>query len=508
MSENKGIKEFLERELKPNPLGEDKKSWAELKVRLDQRSRKKTARRITLSLIGISVLAGSFFLAYQTFNEDPTTLSAVKPVNSTHENSERAEDNASVPTYTGKKEQLQVVSDETTNNVVETDVHAKGNSPNKTIGVSSQKKPNSLAGISGSKPLADLRKTDEIHEDNHVDTPVISEQKETSVLLPIAQNESIPVKESKEDNSTLSDTVLTGERAPEASPDKLMEESSVEYVQTIPEDYPRFSVLATGGRLWSMRNSDELEQNNPNTLGVEHLALPSMDLGLNVKYRFRNNLTIQTGFNFYELKESYRYPGIDTTVTTVTQTGDWVVTLNHQWVYSDSIFDNRVGWIYTDSILQTTKDSNYVVTTDTSLNDYNLPGNQGINLIGILELPVLIGYEKKINKWLIGGQVGIGIEYMLYSSGGIYKSEISFLGENDIKYYRIWNFSGLAGLNVDYMLDKYVSVGFQPTVRIPLNPMVEDNDFSLKYHTFSMSLRIRYFIGSNRIKTNQRRSIN
>ena len=86
------------------------------------------------------------------------------------------------------------------------------------------------------------------------------------------------------------------------------------------------------------------------------------------------------------------------------------------------------------------------------------------NRFNLIHIPINFGYEKRVNRWILGVDAGIALNLMMNSQGKIVRNDqdiISFSEDNHI-FNKTVGTSILVGLKAMYPLNKNVSLLFRP----------------------------------------------
>lgn len=104
-----------------------------------------------------------------------------------------------------------------------------------------------------------------------------------------------------------------------------------------------------------------------------------------------------------------------------------------------------------------------------------------------VELPLLIGYYKTINKWSFGLNTGVSVGLLTQSSG-------SFIDENLVSMQvaqsqqLVWNY--LLSPEFNFQFNEKLYLGFQPFFRIGLNNLSLSEPIDRSYYSIQFNAKI------------------
>ncbi len=215
----------------------------------------------------------------------------------------------------------------------------------------------------------------------------------------------------------------------------------------------------------------------------EEKPLISFSTGISAERFINKNFKVTSGLQFTSygsnnkyspvsgFKDMKQFSGYDSTYTTI----------------MDSIFytPTRV-WLPYLIRIDTTIDSTYsnqkVPNEDSTA--YFLQGKVTFSYI---EVPLMIGYYKTINKWSFGLNTGVSVGLLTNSSG-------FFIGE-DLQKVEVaksqkimWNY--LLSPEINYEFKENYYIGFQPYFRLGLNNLSVSEPIDRKYYNLQFNAKI------------------
>ncbi len=153
----------------------------------------------------------------------------------------------------------------------------------------------------------------------------------------------------------------------------------------------------------------------------------------------------------------------------------------------DSIFYQPSGtWLPYLIRMDTTLDSAFVAQQK-AREDSAALNSSGKVSFSYVELPLLIGYYKTINKWSFGLNTGVSVGLLTQSSG-------SFIDENLVSMQvaqsqqLVWNY--LLSPEFNYQFNEKLYLGFQPFFRMGLNNLSLSEPFDRSYYSIQFNAKI------------------
>ncbi len=153
----------------------------------------------------------------------------------------------------------------------------------------------------------------------------------------------------------------------------------------------------------------------------------------------------------------------------------------------DSIFYQPSGtWLPYLIRMDTTLDSAFVAQQK-AREDSAALNSSGKVSFSYVELPLLIGYYKTINKWSFGLNTGVSVGLLTQSSG-------SFIDENLVSMQvaqsqqLVWNY--LLSPEFNYQFNEKLYLGFQPFFRMGLNNLSLSEPIDRSYYSIQFNAKI------------------
>ncbi|MFK7775066.1 MAG: hypothetical protein AB8F94_23195 [Saprospiraceae bacterium] len=181
-------------------------------------------------------------------------------------------------------------------------------------------------------------------------------------------------------------------------------------------------------------------------------------------------LSISTGLNFTQINEQFKFQG--------------------EIIQKDSIENDIVAF-------QININEDSIAIFGDQVFDRKFNHNKlYFNKYRMIDIPVLIGFEKRIKKFSLGGRAGVFVNLKLKTSGMIFQATDSFVNLNSnqgevfrsnvqLSYY----FGGV----VKYHLKKQLAISAQPNFRVfPKNFSVTNTFTNQNYRLFGLNLGLEY----------------
>ncbi len=171
----------------------------------------------------------------------------------------------------------------------------------------------------------------------------------------------------------------------------------------------------------------------------------------------RNNMFIATGFNYTEVKEKF----------------DLIKTGTTQIVIDVDPVTNQP----TDTTIKT---GTYV--------------NSGENRYKMLNIPLTVGYQKRMHNWVISGEIGASYNIALKTSGKILYTDqkVHRLEDLDRLYRKSTGFSVNAAISLQYLLKDRVSVYIKPQYVRYLKDWTQPSlSIAARYDLFNFNVGVR-----------------
>ena len=494
MKSKSKIKIYTDRELEPAQFIPEERSWSNMKTLLDRRSLVLTKQTV---LNKITYFLSAFVICIFPFTSDFDILMG------------RAAELRSNPTIEERQE-LKMAENISMNSSFNSDMlidvpikeeRAKTFKESEAISITKNKedKGNDLkdqekGGIDHLPSLFD--RSDE-HLASESPGKELSRKEEMSIFqvapLETDSTESPPVAKPVLNPELQEEEFSSGEQ-PETLQEVIKNGESQEKSVEVKDVLSRMQLMVYAGPQFSRRDVSGPNDVFVNKMNEYESQQTSIEAGLNLAYKIKPEITLQSGFGFYRIRENMVYPdNIDTAFNTTTS-GIWEYIDKSFWKYTDSIRDNMnpTQWIHTDSILVTISDSIYKEYTDTVVSLNREKGYSGQRLVNYVEIPFLVGYEKRIARLGLGVQAGFSIGYLISSSGPLINSNGKEISATNGAIHRDWVFNALAGASIDYYLTDQLSIGLQPAIRLPLGTSLEYENYNWRYTTYSIRLRVKY----------------
>lgn len=218
----------------------------------------------------------------------------------------------------------------------------------------------------------------------------------------------------------------------------------------------------------------------------------TLDMGVEINYRLLKNLTLKSGVSYYSIGSRYDLPATSDSLLQLIDNSHWVYEDNSYWLYTDSARTPAGGWVHTDSVYQVMIDSTYQEQTDTAHTVRKNAPMSGKSTVSRVYLPLMIGYEFRFEKYDVGVQGGVGIEYLVSSRGRTIDREGALSGIKEAQALKQVNLSWLLGVSVDRRLNDHWFIGVQPLLRLPFNSSSDDPGIRLRTTAATIRARVGY----------------
>ncbi|MFK8009907.1 MAG: hypothetical protein AB8H03_26365 [Saprospiraceae bacterium] len=181
-------------------------------------------------------------------------------------------------------------------------------------------------------------------------------------------------------------------------------------------------------------------------------------------------LSISTGLNFTQINEQFKFQGeIIQSDSTVNEILAFQINVNEDSVaiFGDQVYDRKFSH-----------------------------NKLYFNKFRMIDIPVLIGFEKRIKDFSIGGRAGVFINLSLKTSGLIFQTTETFvdLGSNQDQVFKSniglsYYFGGV----IKYHLNNKLAISVQPSFRFFPHDFSHNNTFtSQKYNLIGLNLGFEY----------------
>ncbi|MBP7540014.1 MAG: hypothetical protein KA802_08680, partial [Saprospiraceae bacterium] len=170
----------------------------------------------------------------------------------------------------------------------------------------------------------------------------------------------------------------------------------------------------------------------------------------------RNNITVHTGINYTMVKDRFDYEKSGLTQILIT-------------------FDANNNPIDT------------MIRTGTQI-------IEGENRFHLINIPVGVGYQKKMGRWMLAGEVGVGVNVSLKTSGKVLYNDnaVHNLDEVDNFYKKSLGLSLNAALAIHYSLGDRTSIYLKPRYDMFMNDWtLKGAGFKASYDLLNVNIGIR-----------------
>jgi hypothetical protein len=269
----------------------------------------------------------------------------------------------------------------------------------------------------------------------------------------------------------------------------------------------RYSVSGQIGNAWISKNlkAIDMEYQAVNDYRISNeLNRSSLTGGINFQVHHKA-YSLSTGIHFMNWGERTAYQSSPETY----EIFDTVIVEYYDTSYFE-VFDTSyweiiiVDSMFIDSILVTETDSVWVTTTDSLFNEqrdtlnYN-PGNtigreNGYTAIRYFEIPIIFGYEKQFNNWLVGCSGGISIGFLTATRGYYVNQAIDDLIPINTNYaiFRKTLFNLQLGAHIGYRFTEHLDGILGLRYRQNLTSILSDGFMDQRYKAYVLSLAVRY----------------
>lgn len=229
--------------------------------------------------------------------------------------------------------------------------------------------------------------------------------------------------------------------------------------------------------------SNQLNQAYFNKRKKEELVLPGFSGGILLEKFIGNNIKVSTGMSYVKYgsnnkytpslmqEDSRIYNGMDTSYNS----------------FIDSIYYIPTRrWLTYLVRIDTVLDSNFNQTIVSRLDStaYLARGKVSFSYV---EIPVMLGYYKTINKWNVGVNTGISIG-LLTRKGGYYINEnlksVQLANSNKIMI------NYLLSPEINYQFSNNYYIGFQPFFKLGLNNLSISEPIDRRYYNIQLNAKI------------------
>jgi hypothetical protein len=196
-------------------------------------------------------------------------------------------------------------------------------------------------------------------------------------------------------------------------------------------------------------------------------------LHLTLSYYFHNNILIETGFRYNQLREEVKYESYRI--------------ISEQTVYDSTLLGYKVG--------PTGEPEAIYDITERTIVEKDITSNRNINVYHSLGVPLLVGYQIDFNRFSFQLKTGASLTFLSKRTGeivGIDENQTIELGANDDPYKNslLWNWEIAAGFG--YQLTENVNLILEPTYRNSINNVtLDDAPISEKNKTLGILTGIR-----------------
>ncbi len=227
---------------------------------------------------------------------------------------------------------------------------------------------------------------------------------------------------------------------------------------------PQFGIY----KLQSLYQNSSDSRDYSNLVKEVENQLDVISFGLNVKLKHQSGLFLTSGFDHSTLSEK----------------------LNHTQLVQDTISEWSLEFIVNGLDGDTTHIYGYLDVFKDSLTSYTLYNKHTISSI-----PLLLGYERWYNNWLLGVQAGILAQIRFDAKGNYVNQNRSIREVNQDLYYKSSLGIGFrADLLIGKTLGKYSSIYISPSLVLRPNVLDQSYGLSKKYLQWGGILSINYTV--------------
>ncbi len=274
----------------------------------------------------------------------------------------------------------------------------------------------------------------------------------------------------------------------------------VEKVATVPP--PPGPAIATGLAIEFGMGPASVENNLPLTVNYDNPFIESANKNklttaegfVQIKYSF-SKFYVKSGLRFSEFGENSTFNV--TTELHDTSGGYRSWNLNRYWTYDTIGYyedPNQPGMVF--PILSPTY---HIDTISAQWNSrdkiyYESKKTEARNRYRYVEIPLLAGVKFNIKRLGIYGGGGVGIAFMINTSGKyVENNEVRDISFND-NPYKSHNFNYLLNFGADYSLTNRWNVFLEFTYKSNITSIYKDEYFQGKYHSSGLNFGLSYII--------------
>ena len=243
--------------------------------------------------------------------------------------------------------------------------------------------------------------------------------------------------------------------------------------------------LLAGTNMSFSRFSNSTNQEYLKIRKEEENGLVSFSGGVNIERFVNKNVKIITGLNYmtYGSKNNY------SPMTSYKDSRQFDKLDSVYTARIDSIFYNPTRmWLPYLTGMDSTVDSSFV-NNKVAYEDSTAFLNSGKVKFSYLEIPLMIGYYKTINKWSFGVNTGVGVGLLTRSSGYYIEENLTTI-ELASSQKIMWNF--ILGPEVNYNFKENYYLGIQSNFRLGLNNLSISEPIDRKYYNLQFSAKIGF----------------
>lgn len=336
--------------------------------------------------------------------------------------------------------------------------------------VASENKFELVGGEQNEVPL--INKANETK--NHENTPIKTADNK-ALVDSVEPQKSI----NKEDNIPITDSIITSDTL-----DLVTQADSVSIKLEEARTRDKWQVSALSGVNFSIsRLGNSTNQEYLTKRTEEENYLTNYTGGIMLERFITDKIKLGTGLTYI----SY---GSNNSYSSSTVYDDFQQFKGLDSVYNptiDSIFYQPSGtWLPYLIRMDTTLDSAFVAQQK-AREDSAALNSSGKVSFSYVELPLLIGYYKTINKWSFGLNTGVSVGLLTQSSG-------SFIDENLVSMQvaqsqqLVWNY--LLSPEFNYQFNEKLYLGFQPFFRMGLNNLSLSEPIDRSYYSIQFNAKI------------------
>lgn len=336
--------------------------------------------------------------------------------------------------------------------------------------VASENKFELVGGEQNEVPL--INKANETK--NHENTPIKTADNK-ALVDSVEPQKSI----NKEDNIPITDSIITSDTL-----DLVTQADSVSIKLEEARTRDKWQVSALSGVNFSIsRLGNSTNQEYLTKRTEEENYLTNYTGGIMLERFITDKIKLGTGLTYI----SY---GSNNSYSSSTVYDDFQQFKGLDSVYNptiDSIFYQPSGtWLPYLIRMDTTLDSAFVAQQK-AREDSAALNSSGKVSFSYVELPLLIGYYKTINKWSFGLNTGVSVGLLTQSSG-------SFIDENLVSMHvaqsqqLVWNY--LLSPEFNYQFNEKLYLGFQPFFRMGLNNLSLSEPIDRSYYSIQFNAKI------------------